>query len=207
MRVKRRRKKLHSDSKEFINKDNMIVKNNESVYTVNDVSDITKPISLPMSQRLIVYISEFDRNDELGNPKCRNFNCHNLVRKPYRKYCSMKCSKEFTKWYNSNFYWRNVRNRVLRRDSFTCQICGIQLNRRKKMNKKLNNWLECDHIIPKSFYKYLGYEFNTLEEKVKTILDFVHNISNLRTVCYKCHRKISNDILRTKSGLLVPTGN
>ena len=47
--------------------------------------------------KLIVYINEFDRIDEKGKLKCRNNDCEHLVCKPFRKYCSRKCSEEFTK--------------------------------------------------------------------------------------------------------------
>src|SRR5688500_1996898 len=45
---------------------------------------------------LVVYINEFDRIDEEGKQKCRNNDCENLICKPFRRYCSRKCSKEFT---------------------------------------------------------------------------------------------------------------
>ncbi|VFJ12549.1 HNH endonuclease [Candidatus Nitrosocosmicus franklandus] len=150
----------------------------------------------------IVYIREFDKIDEQGIQRCRNLKCMEPVCKPFKKYCSRKCSKEFTRWYNSNFYWRNVRNRVLRRDNFTCQICGIQLDRRKKKNKSQKNWLECDHIIPKSYYYHLGYQFDTLDNKVRTILEFIHNGNNLRTLCYKCHKKQSVTVVSTRTKLI-----
>jgi 5-methylcytosine-specific restriction endonuclease McrA len=149
--------------------------------------------------RLIVYINEFDRIDKEGKQKCRNNGCENLVCKPFRKYCSRKCSVEFTRWYNKNFYWRNIRNSILKRDNYTCQICGLKLNKRKRHNKKIENWLECDHIIPKSYYTFLGYNFDTLDNKIKTVLEFLHNDNNLRTVCYKCHKKVTLNNFKTKS--------
>jgi 5-methylcytosine-specific restriction endonuclease McrA len=152
--------------------------------------------------RLIVYINEFDRIDKEGKQICRNNCCENLVCKPFRKYCSRKCSVEFTRWYNKNFYWRNIRNNILKRDNYTCQICGLKLNKRKRHNKKIENWLECDHIIPKSYYTFLGYNFDTLDNKIKTVLEFLHNDNNLRTVCYKCHKKVTLNNFKTKSLLI-----
>jgi 5-methylcytosine-specific restriction endonuclease McrA len=152
--------------------------------------------------RLTVYINEFDRLDEEGKQKCRNNNCEKLVCKPFRKYCSRKCSVEFTRWYNKNFYWRNIRNSVLKRDNYTCQICGLKLNKKKRHNKKIENWLECDHIIPKSYYTFLGYNFDTLENKVKTVLEFLHNDKNLRTLCYKCHKEVTLNNFKTKALLI-----
>ena len=152
--------------------------------------------------RLVVYINEFDRLDEEGKQKCRNNYCENFVCKPFRKYCSRKCSVEFTRWYNKNFYWRNIRNSILKRDNYTCQICGLKLNKKKRHNKKIENWLECDHIIPKSYYTFLGYNFDTLENKVKTVLEFLHNDKNLRTLCYKCHKEVTSNNFKIKALLV-----
>lgn len=205
MKVKRRKRKssrsLTGDKLVNLAASKLAGGNN---FDTNNNNDAIKKYSPTGPLRLIVYINEFDKVDELGNSICRNTDCNNLVCKPFRKYCSLQCSKQFTKWYNTNFYWRNIRNSVLKRDNFTCQICGIRLDRRKRMNKGLKNWLECDHIIPKSFYKFLGYEFITLEDKVKTILEFVHNSNNLRTLCYKCHRKESNNMYYTRSHFVKP---
>ena len=143
------------------------------------------------AQRFIVYIKEFDKYDENNEPLCRNLNCISKVCKPYRKYCSKTCSKEFSRWYNTNFYWSRVRSKILKRDDFTCQICDITLHKKKRYNKLKKNWLECDHIVPKSYYYDFGYRFDTLENKIKTTLEFFHNKDNLRTVCYKCHKEIT----------------
>ncbi|MER5175120.1 MAG: hypothetical protein ABJB76_08365 [Candidatus Nitrosocosmicus sp.] len=153
-------------------------------------------------ENFIVYINEFDKYNEIHEPICRNLNCNNKVCKPFRKYCSKKCSKEFSRWYNSNFYWSRVRNSVLKRDDFTCQICEIKLHRKKRYNKLKKNWLECDHIVPKSYYYSFGYRFDTLENKIKTILEFLHNKDNLRTLCYICHKRVTINH-RKQKGLIV----
>lgn len=150
------------------------------------------------TEKFIVYINEFDKYNEKKEPICRNNNCNLKVTKPFRKYCSKKCSKEFSKWYNSNFYWSRIRNSVLKRDNYTCQICGIRLHKRKRYNKKIQNWLECDHLIPKSNYYNFGYRFDTLENKIKTIIEFFHNKDNLRTLCYRCHKQVTIDYRKTK---------
>jgi 5-methylcytosine-specific restriction endonuclease McrA len=143
------------------------------------------------SERFIVYINEFDKFNENNEPICRNIDCINKVCKPFRKYCSKKCNKAFSRWYNSNFYWSRVRSKVLKRDNFTCQICEIKLDKKKRYNKLKKNWLECDHIVPKSYYYNFGYRFDTLENKIKTILEFFHNKDNLRTLCYNCHKEVT----------------
>ncbi|MGD9672808.1 MAG: HNH endonuclease [Candidatus Nitrosocosmicus sp.] len=167
-------------------------------------TNMPSKFNFPKISNFIVYIHEFDKFDESGNQKCRNHNCMKSVCKPFRKYCSKKCSIQFTKWYNANFYWRNIRNQVLKRDNYTCQICGIVLHRKKRFNKPLKNWLECDHIIPRSYYYHLGYQFDTLDNKVKTILEFIHNGNNLRTLCYKCHKNLSANVVSDRSKLLNP---
>lgn len=167
----------------------------------------TRIIQNSKTQRItnfVVYIREFDKIDEHGIQRCRNHDCMEPVCKPFKKYCSKKCCKQFTKWYNSNFYWRNVRNRVLKRDNYTCQICRVQLHKRKRYNKSLKNWLECDHIIPKSYFYHLGYQFDTLDNKIKTILEFVHNGNNLRTLCNRCHKKLSLTVVSERTKLLDP---
>jgi 5-methylcytosine-specific restriction endonuclease McrA len=153
-------------------------------------------------EKFIVYINEFDKYDENNEPICRNLNCNRRVCKPFRKYCSKKCNRDFSKWYNSNFYWSKVRNSVLKRDNFTCQICEIKLHKKKRYNKVMKNWLECDHIIPKSYYYNFGYRFDTLENKIKTILEFYHNKDNLRTLCYKCHKEVTIKHKKTKKFIL-----
>lgn len=169
---------------------------------INFSSDVTTTKESKKILRLTVYINEFDRLGEDGKQKCRNKDCQKFVCKPFRKYCSKKCSVEFTRWYNKNFYWRNVRNSILKRDNYTCQICGLKLNKKKRHNKRIGNWLECDHIIPKSYYTFLGYRFDTLENRVKTVLEFLHNDNNLRTLCYQCHKKVTLDNHRTRSLLI-----
>jgi 5-methylcytosine-specific restriction endonuclease McrA len=153
-------------------------------------------------EKFIVYINEFDKYDENNEPICRNLDCNRRVCKPFRKYCSKKCNRDFSKWYNSNFYWSKVRNSVLKRDNFTCQICEIKLHKKKRYNKVMKNWLECDHIIPKSYYYNFGYRFDTLENKIKTILEFYHNKDNLRTLCYKCHKEVTIKHKKTKKFIL-----
>jgi 5-methylcytosine-specific restriction endonuclease McrA len=130
-----------------------------------------------MSTRNIVYIREFDRFDKMGNTLCRNTGCQNLIKYPFRKYCSKECSKQF---------------------EYTCQICkkSYPYSYRKKFAR--SRLLECDHITPRSLYKKLGYKFDSLDNKVKTITEFLHNHNNLRTLCRDCHKGVTKEFLRSK---------
>ena len=153
-----------------------------------------------MSIKQIVYIGEFDKYDNNGNTICRNTGCFRPITPPFRKYCSKECNRQFEKWYYHNFYWERVRSDIFRRDDYTCQLCKIKYKytyRRKFARSKI---LECDHIIPKSHYKQLGYKFDTLEEKIRTVTEFFHNHNNLRTLCKICHRQVTRDYLKKRSG-------
>jgi 5-methylcytosine-specific restriction endonuclease McrA len=44
----------------------------------------------------------------------------------------------------------------------------------------------------------LGYKFDSLENKVKTITEFLHNHNNLRTLCKDCHKGVTKEFLRNK---------
>jgi 5-methylcytosine-specific restriction endonuclease McrA len=84
---------------------------------------------------------------------------------------------------------------------YTCQICKIDYSyrRRRWFNRHRN--LECDHIVPKSLFEQRGYKFDTLENNVKATIEFFHNPSNLRTLCYHCHRRVTAGYLRAKHDL------
>ena len=154
-----------------------------------------------MSSKNIVYIREFDKYDITGKTMCRNTGCNNLIRPPFRKYCSKKCNKEFERWYYHNFYWDRVRSDIFKRDNYTCQVCKVKYEYRYRRKFVRSGILECDHIIPKSRYKLLGYKFDTLQEKVKTITEFIHNHDNLRTLCKECHLKITIQYLKKRSNI------
>ncbi len=119
-----------------------------------------------MASRNIVYIREFDKFDDNGDIIGRNTGCENLIKSPFRKYCSKECSKQFEKWYYHNFYWDRVRSDIFKRDNYTCQICRKKYPYTYRRKFARSRGLECDHIIPKSLYKKLGYQFDSLENQV-----------------------------------------
>ena len=125
--------------------------------------------------RKIVYIEEFDKHDIDGSLLCRNIDCKNYPRSPYRKYCSKKCNKDFRRWYYHNFYWERVRSDIFKRDNYTCQICNRSYPYRYQRSFPRSKKLECDHIIPRSLYEQNGYKFDTLENKIKATIEFFLN--------------------------------
>ena len=70
----------------------------------------------------------------------------------------------------------NMRNSVLERDNYTCQICGISKGLLDDLCPGLGDYLllEIDHITPVS-QGGVGYEE-----------------SNLQTLCWRCNRKKSD---------------
>ena len=150
-----------------------------------------------MPSRNIVYIREFDKFDDNGSIICRNTGCENLIKSPFRKYCSKECNKQFEKWYYHNFYWDRVRSDIFRRDNYTCQICRKKYPYTYRKKFARSRGLECDHIIPRSLYEKLGYRFDSLENKVKTITEFLHNHDNLRTLCKEFHKRVTKEYLRS----------
>jgi 5-methylcytosine-specific restriction endonuclease McrA len=152
------------------------------------------PTKIPTEEkalRMIVYIGEFDKYDSLGRLLCRNTNCNNYPRSPYRKYCSRKCNKDFERWYYHNFFWDRVRSDIFKRDNYTCQICKRKYPYTYRKKFARSGKLQCDHIVPRSLYEQKGYKYDTLDSKIKTTLEFLHNHNNLRTLCYNCHKQVT----------------
>src|SRR6476469_10216528 len=152
-----------------------------------------------MSSKNIVYIGEFDKYDITRKAKCRNTGCNNLIRPPFRKYCSIKSNRQFERWYYHNFYWDRVRSDIFKRDNYTCQICSKRYPYTFRKKFARSRGLECDHIVPRSLYEKLGYRFDSLENKVKTIIEFLHNHDKLRTLCRECHKKVTKEYLRSNT--------
>jgi 5-methylcytosine-specific restriction endonuclease McrA len=146
------------------------------------------------SSKIIVYIREFDKYDHLGKMLCRNTQCSSYPRAPYRKYCSKKCSSTFRRWYYHNFYWDRVRSDVFKRDDYTCQICKKKYAYRYRKFVRSKN-LQCDHIVPRSLGSKHGYTFDTFENRMRAVLEFLHNRNNLRTVCQTCHKRLTSEYL------------
>jgi 5-methylcytosine-specific restriction endonuclease McrA len=167
LRVHRRGKKV----RKIYNKESKLViykskKNNKKPY-----------VSSPRSQYAAFIL--FDRHDKVGREICRNIECDNFVT-PSLHYCSYACKKKFYRYHKLNFTWHGVRWRVFVRDKWTCKLCGIHVDRP-----------EADHIKPVALIKDFGYKTMTL----KAYKEYVFNLDNLRTLCYKCHKAVTKDFV------------
>lgn len=100
------------------------------------------------------------------------------------KFCSRKCQSkslesrggsQIASWmggktpehirFKGLAWWNELRKKVYKRDNYICQECGIKCTRYNRADK-----IQCDHIIPRS-------------------MGGSHDISNLWTLCNKCHGK------------------
>lgn len=108
---------------------------------------------------------------------------HRIKTQYPQQYCNRDC---FKKHYKENFSKVGVKNRfwkggsfvywkreVLKRDNFTCRICGIR-------DPEI---MEVDHIL----------------EKYKGGKNFPEN---LQTICPNCHRRKTNSFLKNKKFLV-----
>lgn len=85
-----------------------------------------------------------------------------------RKYCNLHC--QMLVW--ARYDYNTMRQRVLERDNYTCQICGVKSRKR----------MEVDHIIP------LADGGPSLE------------LSNCRTLCHTCHVNVTTQWRKLKQG-------
>ncbi|MGH9933730.1 MAG: HNH endonuclease, partial [Nitrososphaerales archaeon] len=89
---------------------------------------------------LRVYKNKYDDNN---NKLCLNCGDPVIGRRTDAKYCSNDCS-----W---NFYvknnWRLLRIKILRRDRFTCQLCGDNRSR-VRVNGRVRRNFNVDHKMP-----------------------------------------------------------
>ena len=112
-------------------------------------------------------ISSYKNSTLNGKTICRN--CSNPIPPGFINYCSHDCRHEFTQ----NHWWPLVREDILRKNKYRCNICH------KRKPKRV---LDIDHIIPVA----QGIE--------------VFNKKNLRTLCRDCHKaktKLDNWIMKS----------
>ncbi len=107
-----------------------------------------------------------------GKPKCKD--CNKQLGNIYAKYCS-SCAKKgersprwkggvtSAKRLDRGKFQRDIQKKILERDDYTCQMCNTR-----------GGILHVDHI--QSFAEYLERRFD---------------MDNCRTLCVKCHYKIT----------------
>ena len=82
---------------------------------------------------------------------------------------------------NLNFYyqtdWEKLRNKIYRRDNFTCQKCGVHC-----VGKPGRNRIQCHHVVP---YK----------------ISRDNSESNLTTLCNACHIVVEKEFYKTGAQL------
>lgn len=117
-----------------------------------------------------------DRYDENKNKLCLNCSKVIIGRRSDARYCSGDCSWDF--YVRNN--WRLLRMKILRRDRFSCQLCGDRRSRVKTKTRYKRN-LQVDHKVP--LFKG-GSEFDE---------------SNLWTLCLTCHREKTTAELRERA--------
>ncbi len=112
--------------------------------------------------------------------------CEKKLKGKQRVWCSENCREAA---YKSSvvFDWNETRNEVLKRDKYRCKNCG-----RGPLSPyregPLENWAECDHVIPVSLRPDLQF-----------------NQDNLRTLCHGCHNDETSKLRRSKRAE-VPAG-
>jgi 5-methylcytosine-specific restriction endonuclease McrA len=90
--------------------------------------------------------------------------CAGELPKRRRKWCSVRCVKEYV----SNHRYSNARRVARRRDKYQCVTCGSKEK------------LEVNHILNlKDSRKNYGWGCQ-------------HHLSGLETLCRKCHVKVTN---------------
>ena len=96
-------------------------------------------------------------------------NCEKPLQGRQQRYCSPECADAIYEKY----LWDNIKEKVFKRDNFTCQMCGLKPSESEShLYFENGDWhsLEVDHKIP--FAKGGS-----------------HSLDNLQTLCKKCHKK------------------
>jgi len=159
-----------------------------------------------------------ERRDSQGRLLCLVPIC-NKLRQKYKKSNKTRNYCENHSWLDMREFtnWSALRNKVLKRDNFTCVKCGDD---RKKVeviikDKRTTNWLEVINNPTKKFkYEY----FERKQIRTNLIADHIISIAlggdewdlgNNQTLCLKCDKiKTKEDIkkiakLRRKEKLLL----
>lgn len=152
---------------------------NECRNKRHEVSCIICGIKFRTDRKTVKYCSLECKNEgnkrKLVTSTC--FSCKKEFKRPSfttpstkRVFCSKRCGARQFSIENPNRYgskWGRIRERVVKRDNYTCQICNLKT--------KDNYALNVHHIVPIE-------SFDNIDEANK--------MSNLQTLCYECHMDI-----------------
>lgn len=134
----------------------------------------------------------FDRFDNQGRRLCRIKSCKEFSLGGQWRHCSYKHSGLFQQ--EVRYYdWELTRQDVQDRDKDKCVLCGKERDYGSAYNEPFRRPLElqCDHIIPWHFVLTKYPDMGILEK----IHRFYLNRENLRTLCTKCHQRVTASFL------------
>jgi 5-methylcytosine-specific restriction endonuclease McrA len=163
----------------------------------------------------------FNKRDEQGNFLCRLAKCNKEAKFPFRYFCSRSHAKDFARWHFLHCTWIGVRLAIFKRDGYKCQKCGKTWDTERiiKLTKRNMRFLhfagvldvkgtdlECDHILPVAQLfadvdiktqirrRNPAHPSNKLLLAKKRLLSY----DNLRTLCSKCHIKVTVNFTLTR---------
>lgn len=163
----------------------------------------------------------FNKLDDHGNLLCRVAECNKQARFPYRFFCCRSHATEFARWHFLHCTWIGVRLAIFKRDAYACQKCGKswnkdQITKLTKRNMRFLDFadvldvkgtdLECDHIRPvvqlvENFRKVTKTRnSNPINppDKLQFTKQQLLSYENLRTLCSKCHSKVTVNFTQTR---------
>lgn len=155
---------------------------------------------------------------------CRNPGCPNAPKWPRREYCGDECYTKFIDYYLQHFQWESAKEKVLKRDNYTCVKCGY--NDKQIEKTRFREWetygrdnLEVDHNIARSIMYHIHYVRYYLPVKLKykrkhkfmiaywkRLDEQTNALWNLRTLCKQCHKKKTKKDIRKLKLLRKVTG-
>lgn len=95
--------------------------------------------------------------------------------------CSVECTETFYKEHDVSVSWQGQRLKALRRDKYTCQMCGVKhsyYSERHKLDFEKEGGLVGDHIKPVC----IGGD--------------CFDLDNIQTLCIDCHKIKTKDDMK-----------
>ena len=105
---------------------------------------------------------------------CSLVSCNKPLIGRQTRWCSIKCANAFL----NQHQWTKAQRLALRRDKYTCQVCGFSASKRpdrigRMIWRRHHHGMEVNHIRP---LNGRGYHIGC-----------VHHLDNLQTLCHDCH--------------------